>query len=532
MFLFVPVIFLILSSGAILLLQQFRKGYGYSWMLAIAVSFITWVLFLLMHWFPPAPLEPILWNSISSLELFVLFKLDLISWPYAFSLSALLVATIFTSSVRQEERTGFWPWSGSLAITAAGILAVLAGNPLTLVLAWTAIDLLEMGMSVINYSSQEILQRNLLNFAVRIFGSIFLLFAILQGQAQGISVSWENIPVQSGGFILLAIVLRLGVFPFHLQKSDEYSLRRGVGTLLKLISPASSLVLLARLPFQSIPEGWIPVLIPLTSLALIYSVSMWMITPDEITGRPFWIISMAGIAISALLRGYPASSIPWGIALLLVGGSLMLFTSKNKRILFIPLLGCLGLSGISFTPAASGWAGLVYPDFDFFSLILILAHLFLLIGVLRFIIKKDETFEGFERWVKVVYPAGLLILIISNWITGIFGWPGSFSIGIWWVGWISVFIIVLYFLFGIRILKDENRKAVILNWQNVIFANLGKPLLSILELTWLNKLLSFLFKTLGGLLQAISSIFEGNGGVLWALLFLALMVSIISSGGA
>ena len=532
MFLLVPVILLFLSSTAILFLQQFKKGYGYSWILSIAVSFIVWILFLIMRWVPPSPLDPVLWNSIGSQDLFLSVRLDLISWPYAFSLSGLLVATIFTSSVRQEERTGFWPWSGSLAITASGLLAVLAGNPLTLVLAWTAIDLLEMGMSVLNYSDKELVQRNLLNFAVRIIGSIFLLFALLRGQTEGVVVSWENIPVQSGGFILLAVVLRLGVFPFHLQTSGEVNLRRGVGTLLKLISPASSLVLLARLPFQSIPEGWLPVLITLTCIALIYSVSMWMVSPDEIIGRPFWIISMASIAISTLLRGYPASSISWGIALLLVGGSFMLFTARNSKILFIPLLACFGLSGISFTPTASGWSGLVYPNFNFFSLILILAHLFLLIGFLRFIFRDGETFEGFERWVKVVYPAGLLVLVITHWITGVLGWPGSFTSGVWWVGWISVLLILFYFLLGRRLLMDENRKAVILNWQNVFLKNLGRPLLRFLELNWLNRLISLIFRALGGILQFISSILEGNGGVLWALLFLALMVSIISSGGA
>ena len=532
MFLLVPVILLFLSSIAILFLQQFKKGYGYSWMLSIAVSFITWVLFLVMHWFPPSPLDPVLWNSIGSQDLFISVRLDLISWPYAFSLSGLLVATIFTSSVREEERTGFWPWSGSLAITASGLLAVLAGTPLTLILAWTAIDLLEMGMSIINYSNKELVQRNLLNFAVRIIGSVFLMFALLQGQAEGVVVSWENIPVQSGGFILLAIVLRLGVFPFHLQTTGEVNLRRGVGTLLKLISPASSLVLLARLPYQSIPEGWLPILFTLTSIALIYGISMWMISPDEINGRPFWIISLASIAIFSLLRGYPASSIPWGIAMLLVGGSFMLFTSRNPRILFIPLLACFGLSGISFTPAASGWTGLVYPNFNFFSFLLILAHLFLIIGFLRFIFREGETFEGFERWVEAVYPAGLIVLVITHWITGVFGWPGSFTPGIWWVGWISILLILFYFLLGRRLLLDENRKDVILNWQNVFLTNLGRPLLRFLELTWLNHLLSFIFKVVGGLLQFISSIFEGNGGVLWALLFLALMVSIISSGGA
>ena len=499
MFLFIPVILLFFSSVTILFLQQFRRGYGYSWLIAIAVSFITWVLFLLMHWFPPAPLDPFLWNSIGTQELFISFKLDLISWPYAFSLSGLLLATIFTSSVRMEERTGFWPWSGSLAITAAGLLAVLAGNPLTLVLAWTTIDLLEMGMSIINYSNPALIQRYVINFAMRVIGSIFLMFALLRGQAVGVDLSWVNIPSQSGGFILLAIVLRLGVFPFHLQTPGEYGLRRGVGTLLKLISPASSLVLLARLPYQSIPETWLPILIPAACITLLYSVSMWMIASDEISGRPFWIIGMAGIAISTVLRGYPASSIPWGITLLLVGGSFLFFTAKNQKILFIPLLAIFGFSGISFTPAASGWMGLVYPDFDFFSMILILAHFFLLAGYLRFIFRKGETFVGFERWVRVIYPAGLLILIISHWVTGVFGWPGSFTKGIWWVGWISVILLLLYYGLGSRINLSENRKAVIQNWQNVFSENLGKPLLKFMELSWLNRFayLSFL-KPSGG----------------------------------
>ena len=61
---------------------------------------------------------------------------------------------------------------------------------------------------------------------------------------------------QSAGLYLVAAAgLRLGVFPLHLPYTSEATLRRGIGTSLRLVSAVSSLVLLAHIPAESLTSA-------------------------------------------------------------------------------------------------------------------------------------------------------------------------------------------------------------------------------------------------------------------------------------
>ena len=68
---------------------------------------------------------------------------DGIAWTFTVSLATLCLAIILTAVARSNFPRPV-NWMGTLIITALGILAVLADNPLTLVLIWAAIDLSEL----------------------------------------------------------------------------------------------------------------------------------------------------------------------------------------------------------------------------------------------------------------------------------------------------------------------------------------------------------------------------------------------------
>src|SRR5690606_31770558 len=94
---------------------------------------------------------------------------------------------------------------------------------------------------------------------------------------------------QAGLYLLLAAGLRVGVLPLHLPYAGESVLRRGVGTALRAITAASSLILLARIPAGSIAPQYAPYLLMFTALAAVYGGWMWLRAPDELTGRPYWL---------------------------------------------------------------------------------------------------------------------------------------------------------------------------------------------------------------------------------------------------
>ncbi|HNS37527.1 MAG TPA: hypothetical protein PKM01_07060, partial [Anaerolineaceae bacterium] len=51
----------------------------------------------------------------------------------------------------------------------------------------------------------------------------------------------------------------------------------------------------------------------------------------------------------------------------------------------------------------------------------------------------------------------------------------------------------------------------------------------IISLTWFYRLLEWFYARLGQVVRFLSLIFEGDGGVLWTLVFLALVITLIRS---
>ena len=84
-----------------------------------------------------------------------------------------------------------------------------------------------------------------------------------------------------------------------------------------MISAASSLILLARIPASSLTSPLTPYLLMLVSLAAVYGGWMWLRAPDELTARPFWLIGMGSLAVAAALRANPVGATAWGCALIL-----------------------------------------------------------------------------------------------------------------------------------------------------------------------------------------------------------------------
>jgi len=91
-----------------------------------------------------------------------------------------------------------------------------------------------------------------IGFLIRAAGIVLVLLAQVIGSTDGKPVDFASMPSQAGLLLLAAAGLRLGVLPVHLSYDSESSLRRGLGTMLRLVSAAASLVLLAHIPTGSL----------------------------------------------------------------------------------------------------------------------------------------------------------------------------------------------------------------------------------------------------------------------------------------
>ena len=516
MYVIITFVLLFLAVAIILGLRLSRISVSYSWLAAALGALFCWISILIWQFDLPRHFSPSIWAPVSLFNSSPDLLAEPYAWLYAICLAALAAAVIFTSPARTATTVNPSAWAGTLALTGLGLLAVLADNPLTLVLGWTAIDLTEFMNTLRASDSPSLSERAVISFAIRAAGTVFALYASVISAASGQTFLFEKATAQTGVFLLLAVGLRLGVLPLHLTYRSEPVLRRGFGTVLRLLTAATSLVLLARLPASSIDPAYVPYLLIFVGLAALYGGWQWLFASDELNGRPYWIIGMSALSLAANLRGSSSGSAAWGAALVLFGGISFLYSARY--IWFTRVLTGLGilLLALPFSLTATGWSGdFIWPYL--FWPVFLAAHFMLVAGYVRHLWQPGESqYSELPTWAQGVYPIGMAILVITAIAASVWGWAGALKLGTWMISAIlSVFCLLAWL-------------AV---WRFRQFAPAEAPRLPSVQRSRLGDLLEFLarflwgvYRLLGNLFNLGNSLLEGDGGLLWTLLLLVLFI--------
>jgi len=305
----------------------------------------------------------------------------------------------------------------------------------------------------------------------------------------------------------------LGVLPLHLAYPAGSSLRRGFGTELRLIGAVSSLSILARIAIT--PSTLTPYLMILTTVAALYGSWMWLRAPDELNARPYWMIGIASLAILSALSGNPIGAAAWGCTLLLTGGALFLYSVKTLRLNRALLVGVWSLSALPFSLTGSAWMG----SFNFATPFALAAQALMMAGMVRHVLRSitTETLDDQPGWAKFVYPAGIILLLAMQILLGLIGWEGALQSGSWIQALIAS-LLTLGLVWGFRRFRIFN--PVRAHW--VTTAGVGVN--SVYQWLW------SLYRGLARLSRTITEALEGEGGIMWTLLFLILFISIIIQG--
>jgi hypothetical protein len=282
-----------------------------------------------------------------------------------------------------------------------------------------------------------------------------------------------------------------------------------------LISAASSLMLLTHIPPNSLVSPLTPFLIGFAIIAALYGGWMWLRAPDELNGRPYWIIGLAALSVTSALSGNPLGAVAWGCALVLVGGGLFLASVQQAWLNRALLISIWSLSSFPFSLTASAWLG----NLGFFIPFVIAAQALIMAGFIRHALRPSgrDTLDGQPRWARAVYPAGIIFILAIQFILGFFGWDGALQIG----AWVQA-MIVSALTFGLvwatprfRILNPIRAHWVssATSRPNRVYGNL-----------WV------LYRALGKINQSINITLEGEGGIMWTLLFLIIFISLLTQG--
>ncbi|HZM24421.1 MAG TPA: hypothetical protein VFC02_21930 [Anaerolineales bacterium] len=521
MFILITILILFLTSLTLLTLRFIVPEFRYSWVIATVGALVGWISVFAWQAQMPITLQFSIWQPSVLFVQSPSLNADGISWAFAVSLTALCLAIIITSVVRANFPSPL-TWVGSLVLTSFGILAVISDNPLTLVLIWAAIDLVELITQMRFVEDPRLSERVVVAFASRTIGILTLLWADMVSAANGQLLDFRlesTASPQAGLYLVIAASLRIGVLPLHLPYPSESSIRRGFGTGLRMISAASSLILLARIPSSSVTSPFTPYLLMLVSLGAVYGSWMWLRAPDELTGRPYWLIGMGSLAIAAALRANPIGAAAWGCALILSGSALFLSSENNKWIKRALFIGAWGISSLPFSLSATGWNSggpSFWPAWPF----LIVSQAMLLAGFIRHSQRSGTRPSNEDQpiWAKNVYPIGIFLILMMIIVLGLFGWDGIQQFGNWIMSIITTVLAIglLWLTPRLRIL-------------NPVRAHWVRPA----NASWLDRSYQTLwgiYHQLGRLSNVFTNVLEGESGIMWTLLFLALFISFFAQG--
>jgi len=518
MLIILTVLLLFLVAIALVILNWFRPALRYSWLISAGVALVSWVSVLVWQFNLPLIFQLPPWQPASLFLESLSFTADSLTWPFAFSVATLILAVILTATARENFPDPL-PWAATLILGGLGLLAVLADNPLTLLLAWSAIDLTELIAQLRSVNGPGPSEKVVTAFATRVAGIGVLLWASVVSISTGSPLNFQNAPPQTGLYLLLAAGLRLGVLPLHLPYASESAIRRGFGNTLRLVSAASSLILLARIPTASVISVFTPVLLSLATVAAVYAGWMWLRAPDELTARPFWLIGLASLAMASALRGNPVGAAAWSCALVLSGGALFLSSAHNVWLSRLLLIGMWGFSALPFSVTATGWESDLssfWPAWPF----LLLAQALLLAGYLRHAMRPSlrTGFEKLDRAAQYVYPVGIGVLLAGTVLLGVWGWQGAFRIGAWLPALIGLIMggVAMWVAPRLRLLTP-------------LRAHWVRPAANT-WMDWFFRGLWGLYRLTGRLSNFFSTLLEGDGGFMWTLLFMVLFISLIVQG--
>jgi hypothetical protein len=518
MLILITVLLLVLTALVLVILRIIQPKFRFFWLSAVGGTFLAWISSWVWLVNLPIRLELPIWQPASLFADSPSFIGDGTSWPFVVSLTSIALAVLLTEVVR-AELTNPLPWAGILTLTGLGVLAVTANNPLSLVVVWAALDMAELITLLRAVDDPQGSERAVIAFSIRVIGIGLVLWANFLSLAQGTRLDFVSMAPPAGLFLLLAAGLRLGVLPLHLPFSSDSVSRRGVGTSLRLISAASSLILLARIAPSAISSPLTPVLLIIAGATALYTAWVWLRAPDDLSGRPFWVISLAALAMASSLRANPTGATAWGCALMLAGGALFLISVQNIWLNRSLMIAAFAVSGLPFSLTASGWESSTGTFFLAWPLLLAAQGL-LMAGYVRHALRPGsrENQEALPFWARSVYPSGTGLLLITCLLLGFFGWEGARRLGAWVPALITSILAILLVWLTPRLRVLNPIRA---HWVRPT----GNP-----WLTSLARQLWNLYQGLGHLSRVIANTLEGEGSIMWTLLFLALFISLMLKG--
>ncbi len=514
---------LLITTGAAFVMKKRNLRRPMAWMVMAASSLVLWLVVLLIDPGKGATLNWQDWFFSSGMHIGLLSQIGKQNWELIAALMTLHVAFIFTSGAKQEFGRDYILWILEALEIALTFLILTAADLWSLILAWTAMD----GFLFVYWSffrKAAATEKIYRGFVIKFLGSILLVYITAQISGRGGSLLLSSLPAANSALVLLAALLHGGLFPLHVFEDQKINHQTVLDFLSMSLPFLSSMYLVCYLPNHQLTFVSGLLFSAAALAALIYFILMWVNSRDELWGSSWFLLAFGAFVSYSFFSKTQGTLQDWFVVLILFLPWLLLYGQRGKKTSFFPILLLIAMSGLPFSMLSYGSSGLTVNEISIPTLVTLFFHVSLLAGFIHFIFQKKADFDELESSSRMVYLIGIFItmLAIGSFIFRTMGSPSDEISGIW----AGIFAVILVLGYYFRKRAGENRGHV--------EARLGKVdsgrIRAILSFEWLFNAMGVVLNWIKPLVTGFSMLLEGEGGVLWSIVFLALLVTLLKSG--
>jgi hypothetical protein len=513
MILFIPVGILLVFALVVTILGRARFNVIQSWIASLIAAISAWSGFLTIKLTGTFDWSSLYINLNGFRDVLVKFQVDEKNWVFGLLLISLLVSVLFNETNRITDRNNLDTWSGFMVITAVGLLVIMSRSLLAFIFAVTLLDIGLLSLQLISRKSNDQRNPSVLSFIFHSIGTFLILFGM-------VNTGNENLLLMSIGAIF-----RIGDFSFIVGYQENSESNPGQLVFTDIIVPLTTLAFFYG---NGISIGDFSGKDFIISLWFVLGISLLikvLTNKDDVWKQKAWTESFAWLGFYLILSDNTSAVIPFSIVFIALGGVNSFSIQRERGIRISLILLAFGLIGFPYTPSYGLWLfpGVQKPDF--FLIVYDLFLVFLLPTVFYKLISKTEAKKHKEDWVGIVSSASPLLLLVVSWFLDF--WLKPISIGY------KDFVYpgLLLILFGLIVVAgkiSKLKKAIlrfksrydltihqVLQWVSIIFS-----------FRWALRFFSSINKIISELVNLFTRVLDGEGGLLWAFVFLILLSTV------
>jgi hypothetical protein len=514
------ILFLIIIFISSFVLRYRGVRLAYLWLSLVGATFLVWLILLFTQ---PSNISPWIienWIEIGGSPVSLNFQINNSNWPISLTFFSLLIAFYLTSIIYLKGSASLYEWVEMGLLILSGWVVVMAQDYWAILIGWTLIDFVEL---IFHFHHKALTSKTFYShFLIKFMGSLLLIFGISRSFQINPIVLFEKKVDGIGLLLPLAALLHSGVLVNHPETPDQDPKTKTLLIFLRIISFVTSFFLLIYVPVPTLTFPLNMVLKIACFTGAVVPMYGWATDKERVPKIRKFLIAFSAVLFLMFLSGSGKFLELWLIFPVFPFGWLTIFSEREPKLqLLVFILGFL-IAGFPYSISFNGLFQLSQQR-QWLDMILILVPMMLaLSGFLQHGLKTKGNFQGIEPWYQFIYIIGLVFpLLTTTAVIAKISFPSLENFGSWWIGLIMSIISLLLYYFQIK--KTE---------PDINIKPLGK-------IKWFSSLKvgiqyfgNYIYFGVENALLFFSSLFERNGGILWSIVFLVLIISLLTFQGA